>query len=231
MPRGGARPEHRSLGRASVSETGAQPVRPMEDGADTRPSAGASPTGWVDAVPRLGLRPSLDGLRGVAVLLVVLIHTGDSLWPEADAWLARGGALGVHLFFVLSGFLITTVLLGEVGRTGGIRLGAFAGRRARRLVPALVALLAVLVAVAATGTRITAGRSRRRPATRCRSRPTTWPAGRRSRWSPGSGASGRCCSRRCTPGRWRSRCSSTCCGPCASGWRCASAGATGASLR
>ena len=128
----------------------------MEDVADARPSAGASPTGRIDAVPRLGLRPSLDGLRGVAVLLVVLIHTGDSLWPEADAWLARGGALGVHLFFVLSGFLITTVLLSEAGRTGGIRLGAFAGRRARRLVPALVALLAVLVAVAATGTRITA---------------------------------------------------------------------------
>lgn len=91
---------------------------------------------------------ALDGVRGVAVLLVVLVHSGNSLWPGASGWLARGGPLGVHMFFVLSGFLITTVLLDEADRRGGIDLRAFAGRRARRLVPAIVALLAALAALA-----------------------------------------------------------------------------------
>lgn len=104
------------------------------------------------AAPRLGYRPALDGMRGIAVVLVVLVHSGNSLWPEAKAWLAPGGPLGVHLFFVLSGFLITTLLLAEHERHGGIDLGRFAWRRARRLVPVVAALLAVLAVVAAAGT-------------------------------------------------------------------------------
>ena len=76
--------------------------------------------------------PALDGLRGAAVAAVLLFH--------AD--LLTGGWLGVDLFFVLSGFLITTLLLGEVGETGRVDLRAFWGRRARRLMPAL--LLALL---------------------------------------------------------------------------------------
>ncbi|MEY2452714.1 MAG: hypothetical protein QOD92_2288 [Acidimicrobiaceae bacterium] len=79
----------------------------------------------------------LDGLRAVAVLAVVAYH----LWPDA----LPAGFLGVDLFMVLSGFLITGLLIDERARTGGVRLGAFWMRRFRRLVPAL---LAVLVGVA-----------------------------------------------------------------------------------
>jgi peptidoglycan/LPS O-acetylase OafA/YrhL len=86
-----------------------------------------------------GLRhvTALDGIRGFAVLAVIAFHT-------AQSW-ARGGYLGVDVFFVLSGYLITTLLLVEWRRTGSIGLGGFWARRARRLIPAL---LLVLVGVA-----------------------------------------------------------------------------------
>jgi peptidoglycan/LPS O-acetylase OafA/YrhL len=83
--------------------------------------------------------PALDGLRGIAVSAVLLFHTGSS--PLA------GGYLGVDLFFVLSGFLITGILLAEAGSRGRIALGAFWLRRARRLAPPLLVLLLVLGAV------------------------------------------------------------------------------------
>jgi peptidoglycan/LPS O-acetylase OafA/YrhL len=82
---------------------------------------------------RLRYQPALDGLRGVAVLAVMAFHGGIS-------WMT-GGYLGVDLFFVLSGFLITTLLLREWAGSGGIALGAFWGRRVRRLFPALALLL------------------------------------------------------------------------------------------
>jgi peptidoglycan/LPS O-acetylase OafA/YrhL len=104
--------------------------------------------------PALGRWPALDGIRGIAIVLVVLVHSGNSLWPAASSWLAKNGPLGVHLFFVLSGFLITTLLLTEHRRTGGIRLGDFAARRARRLLPAVLALLGVMGVVAALGDRL-----------------------------------------------------------------------------
>lgn len=92
-------------------------------------TASGQPQGGVvvdrPVVPRLGHVPGFDGLRGVAVALVLLVHTGNVLWPEASAWLARGGALGVHLFFVLGGFLITALLLEERERRGTIWLGGF----------------------------------------------------------------------------------------------------------
>jgi peptidoglycan/LPS O-acetylase OafA/YrhL len=75
--------------------------------------------------------PALDGLRGLAVAGVVIFHADHLL----------GGFLGVDLFFTLSGFLITTLLLQELRSTGGIALGHFWARRARRLLPALFALL------------------------------------------------------------------------------------------
>jgi len=83
-------------------------------------------------------RPGLDGLRGLAVAGVLAFHSGFS-------W-AQGGFLGVSAFFTLSGFLITTLLLGEHASTGGVDLRAFWIRRFRRLLPA--ALLGVLVAAA-----------------------------------------------------------------------------------
>ncbi|HET6865143.1 MAG TPA: acyltransferase family protein [Solirubrobacteraceae bacterium] len=78
----------------------------------------------------------LDGLRGIAVLAVVLYHGGVSWVP--------GGFLGVEVFFVLSGFLITSLLVAEWQRSSTIALGAFWMRRARRLLPALFCLVAVI---------------------------------------------------------------------------------------
>jgi peptidoglycan/LPS O-acetylase OafA/YrhL len=89
-------------------------------------------------MPRRGHLPALDGLRGVAILLVFSVHCFG--WP-------KGGHLGVDLFFILSGFLITTLLLEEHSATGRISLRAFYARRARRLLPALALLLAVYVAI------------------------------------------------------------------------------------
>ena len=88
----------------------------------------------------LGYRPALDGLRAVAVGAVVAYHL--------DGRGLRGGFLGVDTFFVLSGFLITTLLLLELERTRHIALVAFWGRRLRRLLPALLGVIAA-VAVAA----------------------------------------------------------------------------------
>ena len=83
-----------------------------------------------------GYRPALDGLRGVAVLAVLAFHGGMS-------W-ATGGYLGVSVFFTLSGFLITSLLLVEHDRRGVVDLRAFYGRRLRRLAPAaLCCLLAI----------------------------------------------------------------------------------------
>ena len=97
------------------------------------------PPGAVRGRPlAFGYVPALDGLRAVAVLGVLLYHGG--------APLSGGGFLGVNIFFVLSGFLITSLLIGEWGQRATIRLGRFWARRARRLLPAL---LLVLVGVAA----------------------------------------------------------------------------------
>lgn len=85
--------------------------------------------------------PGLDGLRAIAVLAVLLYHANLSWIP--------GGFLGVTVFFVLSGYLITSLLLSEWGRRGRISLRSFWTRRARRLLPALYALLFVTLAFAA----------------------------------------------------------------------------------
>src|SRR5882757_8236262 len=82
----------------------------------------------------LGYRRWLDGLRGVAILLVLAFHL--QLLP--------GGSLGVDVFFVLSGFLITTLLAEEWQRRGAISLKAFYARRALRLMPAFLTLLLII---------------------------------------------------------------------------------------
>lgn len=87
---------------------------------------------------RLTYLPALDGLRAIAVALVVAYHL--------DLGGATGGFLGVDLFFVISGFLITTLLLREHDRDGRISLRSFWARRFRRLVPPLVVMTAATVA-------------------------------------------------------------------------------------
>src|SRR3954447_11157440 len=91
------------------------------------------------ALPRVR---ALDGLRGLAVAGVLAYHCGFG-------W-ARGGFLGVSLFFTLSGFLITSLLLAERSEHGRIGLRGFWARRARRLLPAALLALAVIVAFGAT---------------------------------------------------------------------------------
>src|SRR3954467_333696 len=79
----------------------------------------------------------LDGLRALAVTAVVLFHA-------EFAW-ARGGYLGVDLFFVISGFLITSLVVREVEATGRLALRAFYWRRAKRLLPASLFMTAAVV--------------------------------------------------------------------------------------
>src|SRR4051812_37389144 len=77
-------------------------------------------------------RPALDGVRALAVLAIIVFHTTTVL---------PGGFMGIDVFFVLSGYLITTLLLRERVRAGRIRLGQFWARRARRLLPALLVVV------------------------------------------------------------------------------------------
>ncbi|MDT5034725.1 MAG: hypothetical protein QOC94_4896 [Actinoplanes sp.] len=92
------------------------------------------------AATRNGHRPDVEGLRAVAVLLVVLGHAGVPL--------LAGGYIGVDVFFVISGFLITSVLLRETAATGRIAVGRFYSRRVLRLLPAAgVVLLATVAGV------------------------------------------------------------------------------------
>ena len=84
-------------------------------------------------MPAMGYQPGLDGLRAVSVIAVIAYHGGFG-------WM-HGGFLGVEVFFVVSGFLITSLLVEEHARRGRIGLGAFWQRRARRLLPALFTML------------------------------------------------------------------------------------------
>jgi peptidoglycan/LPS O-acetylase OafA/YrhL len=87
---------------------------------------------------RPGYRPDIQGLRAIAVLTVIAAHYGLPGF--------QGGFLGVDVFLVVSGFLITQLLLGEVGRTGRLSLRDFYARRARRIIPAATVVLVATVA-------------------------------------------------------------------------------------
>jgi peptidoglycan/LPS O-acetylase OafA/YrhL len=98
---------------------------------------------------RFAYQPALDGLRALAVGSVIAYHL--------DAGVAHGGFLGVDAFFVLSGFLITSLLIGEWGESRTINFAKFWLRRARRLLPALLLVLfavAVYAAVSAPATQL-----------------------------------------------------------------------------
>ena len=94
----------------------------------TRPKGNDDPSGTGSSPARAGFRPDIEGLRAVAVVAVVLFHAGV---PGVD-----GGFVGVDVFFVISGFLITGLLWREVSSAGTVRLRRFYGARARRLLPA-----------------------------------------------------------------------------------------------
>ncbi|MCB0980146.1 MAG: acyltransferase, partial [Ilumatobacter sp.] len=89
-----------------------------------------------DRVNRVPYLPGLDGMRALAVVAVMVYHANH-------AWLG-GGFIGVEVFFVISGYLITLLLLSEKERDGRVSLRHFWLRRARRLLPALFVMLAGL---------------------------------------------------------------------------------------
>lgn len=103
-------------------------LRPLV--APSTPPQGAE----LGAAPALHYLPQLDGVRALAVAAVVAAH--------AELPFARGGGVGVDVFFVVSGYLITTLLLREFQATGTISMRSFYARRARRLLPALWAVAA-----------------------------------------------------------------------------------------
>ncbi|MDQ3311183.1 MAG: acyltransferase, partial [Actinomycetota bacterium] len=90
-------------------------------------------------VAKMGYRPGLDGLRAISVVAVIVYHAGV-VFADGDSWLP-GGFFGVEVFFVVSGYLITSLLLEEQGASGCVSLRNFWMRRARRLFPALAAML------------------------------------------------------------------------------------------
>ncbi|WP_169923472.1 acyltransferase family protein [Paramicrobacterium agarici] len=92
-------------------------------------------------VTRIGFRPDIQALRAIAVLLVVIYHAGVP-------WLS-GGYIGVDVFFVISGFLITAHLVSELSKYGRIRFATFYARRIRRILPASLVVVALSVVAAA----------------------------------------------------------------------------------
>jgi peptidoglycan/LPS O-acetylase OafA/YrhL len=102
---------------------------------EPRTSPAGSSTHGSGPSTRRRYHPGLDGVRAVAIVAVLLYHLGLSRFG--------GGFLGVDVFFTLSGFLITTIVVDELSSTGRLRLGNFYLRRARRLLPALLLVLLV----------------------------------------------------------------------------------------
>jgi peptidoglycan/LPS O-acetylase OafA/YrhL len=98
--------------------------------------------------------PSLDGLRAASITLVLLSHSfnqSSGSWPQSLRVIVRNGPLGVSVFFVISGYLITMLLVREWGATGKIDLQKFYVRRAFRIIPACYAYLGVVLLLMCAG--------------------------------------------------------------------------------
>lgn len=104
-----------------------------------------------DSEPRLTRYvPTLDGWRAVAIVTVMLQHSSDQIASALGSWIDpvmnvfhQNGRFGVYIFFAISGYLITTLLLDELDRNGEVRLASFYLRRAFRILPPLFVVLAV----------------------------------------------------------------------------------------
>ena len=126
--------------RAATHVDGAKP-EPVTAGAGVDPEP---ESGWDPGLSLRGrdhFRPDIEGLRAVAILAVLAFHAGVPFLP--------GGFVGVDVFFVISGFLITGLLLRERQTHGRINLPTFYARRARRLLPAALVVIVVTIAASA----------------------------------------------------------------------------------
>lgn len=131
-------PHERVKGERRANEP-RRTVSPHRASANNAGRANTPAAEQTPARPKSRYIPALDGLRTLAVVAVVLYHL-NLTW-------AQGGLLGVTIFFVLSGYLITRLLLNEVAKTGRIDLKSFWIRRIRRLVPAVVTVVVVTCAL------------------------------------------------------------------------------------
>jgi len=95
----------------------------------------------IDHKYKLGYRPEIEGIRAIAILLVIAAHAGVEF--------LKGGFIGVDIFFVLSGYLITGLIVQEIRNTGQLDLLGFYARRLRRLLPALLFMLLLTGLIAA----------------------------------------------------------------------------------
>lgn len=117
-------------------------------GSGSSGAAGAAGSGLGSANTtgfRLGMRPAFDGLRGAALLLVLGWHATYFVVTQYAGRFIPGGFIAVDMFFVLSGFLITSLLIEECDRSGAISFRTFYTRRVRRLLPALIVMLTAYV--------------------------------------------------------------------------------------
>ena len=89
---------------------------------------------------RINYRPEIDGLRSIAVVAVIIYHAQIFIFGDQ---LFKGGFIGVDIFFVISGYLITSIILIELNNTGTFSFKNFYERRVRRLLPALLLVMLV----------------------------------------------------------------------------------------
>ncbi len=121
----------------SVSHDPERPTQVIAESTPVPAIGGPAATPTEADGPASSFRPDIEGLRGVAILLVVLFHAGLPV---------PGGFIGVDVFFVISGFLITGLLVREYERSGRVSLGNFYARRIRRMLPAGALVLTVTMA-------------------------------------------------------------------------------------